>query len=116
MPDYLLFADSSTSIQLEPEYGFENRHSKIQSTLRTQDGGLKQYKFGEFPAFSVPVKFVNSSDRYQIHEWWNDNTDLVFEWHGSDYNVRITNRREPLNKNTKPYNSLFEGKIELEGY
>lgn len=113
---YPLFSDSSTVVNLEPEYGFEDNTEKIQSTMRTQAGGLIQYKFSQFPKFKIPVKYINATDKTQLNTWWANNTDLVFTFASSDFNVRITNKNTPIDRFTKPYVTLYEGTIELEGY
>lgn len=116
MADFLLFADSSNGIQLQPEYSFKDKTAINKSELRTQDGGLKTYKYSEYAAFDVPVKYISNSDQLQINKWWSDVTSLKFVWQGSEYNVRITNSNRPIDSLVLPYDNLYMGTIELEGF
>jgi len=112
----LLFIDSSTSVTLTPEFTFKDEAKKLQSTMRTQAGTLIQYKFATFPSFKIPVKYINDTDKDQLHEWWRDNDDLTFAYGGSEYTVRIVNKTNPVSKTIKPYDNLWQGELKLEGY
>ena len=116
MADFLLFSNSTDGMALEPDYSFAQKGKLITSQLRTQDGGLKIYKYGEFAAFEVPVTYITTSDQLQINKWWSAVTDLKFVWQGSEYNVRVMNKNQPIDKVIVPYNNLYQGTIELEGF
>lgn len=108
--------DSADVVNLEPEYGFEDNAKKIESTMRMQAGGLITYKYAQYPAFKIPVKYLTESNRDLVNTWWSANTQLLFTYQSSNYAVRITNKDIPIGKFSKPYDDLYEGTIELEGY
>jgi hypothetical protein len=118
MGSHILFADSSTSVSLDPEYDFKDSGKKIEKIQRARDGSEYRYKWGDYNAFKFSLMYVNSSDKYQLNLWWNQNTNLTFTQSGSgvEYAVRITNKSKPIDGVIEPYLDQFEGKIELGEY
>lgn len=108
--------DSTTLVTLTPEYDFSNDSAKIEERHRVRDGGEFRYKFGSYNKFSFGVKFVNSSDTYNLNQWWEFNTPLYFDNDGSIFNVKFTNGKKPIGKKLLPYADLFIGTIELETF
>jgi len=121
MSGFTLFTNSSDGVSFEPDYGFANRDKKIQNQVRTRNGNLFQYKFSDYRAWRIPLRFVSSGDKEAINGWWRENTDLFFY----DYNdttangtrcVRITNKSAPISTTEKPYDYEWKGKIDLEEF
>ena len=66
------------------------------------------------------MEFVPSSEAGIINEWWDDGEKLIlFITSGSAtevHSVQIANGDKPFSKFSKPYDNLYKGVIELEGY
>lgn len=108
--------DSTTLVTLYPEYDFTDAGTKIEESHRVRDGGEFKYKFGSYDKFTFGLRYVNSSDAYNINQWWNTNTALYFNNDGTIFNVRLANGTKPIGKYILPYTNLFEGTIELETF
>lgn len=115
---FRLFIDSSTGIDVDPEWSYEDMGKKIEDRHRARDGSEYVYKWGEFDRFKVPVSYVNSEFKSVVNSWWSSNVDLKWMEEGGSvvYDVRITNSEKPINSVIRPYNDLFSGVIELESY
>jgi len=115
---FRLFVDSSTGVDVYPEYDFDDSEKKIESRHRTRDGSEFVYKWSEYSVIKMSVMYVNSAFKSQVNEWWSNNTNLLWmETGGTDVtSVRLTNTTKPISKVIKPYYDLFQGKIELGTY
>jgi len=115
---FRLFIDSSTGVDVYPEYSYTQDFQKVETSHRTKGGRLFRYKYGEFKVFKFGVEYVNSEFKSIVNSWWNTNTELLFMEVGATqvYSVRIDNRRLPVSRPVKPYSDLFKGKIELGTY
>lgn len=115
---FRLFVDSSTGLDVEPTWGYEDRGEKIEDRHRARSGKEFVYKWGEYSSFKVPVTYVNSEFMSIVNSWWSSNTDLQWMEEGASdvYNVRITNSRKPVGSNIAPYRDLFDGELELESH
>ena len=113
-----LFVDSSNGISIEPEWDYAEPDKKLEDEHRTRAGGRYVYKWGSFRRWKLPVSYVDSSFAAVVNSWWVSNTQLLFksESAAAVYSVQITNDAKPVGKFTKPYDTLFEGLIELETY
>ena len=115
---FRLFVDSSTGVDIDPDYNFKEKDSKVESRHRSRDGSEFVYKWGDIQIINMGVSFVNSSFRAQVNSWWGGNVDLLWmEEGGSDVtSVHIINKTKPVDQFIKPYDTLFKGKIELGTY
>ncbi len=119
MSGFTLFQNSANGVSFTPEFGFKTDDRKIENTVRTRSAIQYKFKTGDFKRWSLPIRFVNSSDKKTINDWWNDNTDLFF-YDDNDtsiaatFVVRITNRASPIRSPERPYDYLWKGKIEIE--
>jgi len=115
---FRLFIDSSTGLDVEPEWSYEDRTTKMEDRHRARSSVEYVYKWSEYNVFNVPVMYVNSEFRAIVNSWWSSNTDLKWMEEGTAavYNVRITNKNKPIGKHVAPYRDQFEGIIELESY
>lgn len=118
MAQYRLFVNSSTGVDIDPEYDYEEGDEKQESTKRSMTGKLYKYKWGTYRVFKFGVTYVNSSFMAIVNSWWVSNTELKFMKVGATqvYSVRIENNSAPIRKFIEPYDDQFEGKIELETY
>lgn len=105
-------------VVLQPEYDYKEKDRKVESRHRTKSGAEFVYKFGDYKKRKLSVMYVDSSDKYTVNGWWNNNTDLIFMGSSdTDVNsVRLTNKETPIGIAIKPYTDLFKGVIELETY
>lgn len=115
---FRLFVDSSNGITLNPEYDYEKNRTKIENDHRTRDGSMFRYKWSAFDKFGFGVRYLNSSNMAIVNSWWESNTDLLFKDENSTevFSLRLVNDSLPISKFIKPYDNLFSGVIELEGY
>ena len=115
---YRLFVDSSTGVDLYPEYDYKEDDEKVESRHRSRDGSEYVYKWGDIGMFRFSVSFVNSSTKAQVNSWWGGNVDLLFmETGGTDVtSVHLVNKKKPIMGVVRPYQDLFKGKIELGTY
>jgi len=115
---FRLFVNSSTGVTLEVEYDFSNERQKIEDKHRTRDGSQHVYKWSAWDKLGFSVNYVNSSTKAIVNSWWESNTDLLFKDENDTqvFSMRITNDSLPISKFIKPYDNLWAGKIELEGY
>lgn len=113
-----LFVDSSNGISIEPEWDYAEIDKKIEDEHRTRGGGRYVYKWGSYRKWKLPVSLVDSSFAAVVNSWWLSNTQLRIKSESSAqvYSVQITNDAKPLGEYTKPYDSLYQGTIELETY
>jgi len=115
---YRLFVDSSTGIDVEPEYDFEQTAKKEQSMHRTPTGKKYKYTWGTWQKFEFSVMYVNSSYMSIVNSWWENNTELLFMKTGGTqvYSIRVEGNDAPIRNVIAPYDDLFEGTIVLETY
>lgn len=115
---FILFVDSSTSVEIEPDYQSSEQDSKIEDVHRTRSGGRYHYKWGDYFRRMYSVSFVDSAFKSRVNDWWNENTALLFMEDGSTqvHSVRIVNIAQPIGGYIAPYDDLFTGTIELESY
>ncbi len=125
MPEVFDLAfDTSSAVTVLPELNFERRDTMIENFHRTRSGARFTYKWGEYWAAKVPVRFVSSGDTAIVNSWWSDRALLVFRQYDSTSgpaaaDVRsciITNKRIPIGKFESPNMTEFKGVIELETY
>lgn len=109
------------AVEVTPEWNIKEKGKKIESRNRTLDGSEFVYKWGDYNVIDAPVSFVNSSARYQLNDWWLNNTELV--WLKIDYeriadvtSCRIINKSTPISGYVKPYEAFSKGKIEIGTY
>lgn len=115
---YRLFVNSSTGVDVEPEWGFKDSGKKVETRHRTRSGEEYVYRWGDYRTFDVPVMYVSSSTMAIVNSWWNSNTELLFMEEGSTdvSSVHISNKSKPIDSKIKPYDNLFKGTIKLSTY
>ena len=120
MGDFFLtsMSDSSNPIPIYPEWGFKGGREQIQSSHRTQAGRLFTYQWGSYFKYSVPLRFVSSSDQSRIGAWWQNQHQIAFTLDSSltesTFLCRITNDDEPFPTLMAPYRDLVQGELQLE--
>lgn len=115
---FRLFVDSNTGVDVTPEFNFEESGEKIESRHRTRDGGELVYKWGFFDTIKFDIRFVDSAFKSIVNDWWSTNQNLLWMETGGTAvtSVHITNKKKPISQFQRPYNDLFNGKIELGTY
>ena len=107
--------DSSTAIDIYPEFDFVNEKKQIASEHRNKNGSYKKYIWGHQTAFSFTLNYVPASDTALINEWFDDNT-IISLFDDTQYdNLIIVNKSTPLAQHAEPYDTLYKGEILLEG-
>lgn len=114
----MLFPSSGNHVDLYPEWDIKDESQKIEDVHRPRSGSQYRYKWGEFFRKKFSLTDVSSSDASLVNSWWGSNTDLLFtQDSGTTVNsVHIVNGKTPLGGQMEPYDDLYEGSIELEGY
>ena len=115
---YRLFVDSSTGVDVQPEYDYKEKDKKVESRHRSANGDEYVYKWGDIGFVQFKVMFVNSAFKSMVNSWWGDNTDLLWMEEGGTVvtSVHLINKTKPIDGLQKPYSDLFKGKIELGTY
>ena len=116
---FRLFIDSSTGIDIDPEYDYKDGGAKIEDVHRAKSGVQWRYLWGDYDKIEFSVMHVSSSFKAVVNSWWSTNTDLKFMQVGvaaSELDVHITNKSKPIDKVIKPYTDEFKGKFILETY
>lgn len=107
----------SASIDFDIDYSYQDRRTKQESKFRSKSGRLYRYLFSEYEALKIKAIYVDSASMNFINNAWSNNQSLNFIDASSNVTegLQIVNRRQPINKFKKPYATLMEGVIELEG-
>lgn len=115
---YRLFVNSSNGVTLYPEWDYTENDKKIEDRHRTRSGAEYVYKWGGYRQRKFSVRYVDSATMAIVNSWWNSNTPLLFMKEGDTdiTSCYLTNRDKPISKFIKPYDTLFEGVIELGEY
>ena len=115
---YRLFVDSSTGVDVEPEFDYKFSAKKVETRHRARDGSEYVYKWGQYEDIKLTVKYVSSSFQDTVNTWWSNNTDLLWMEEGGTVvsSVHLINKAQPIDQFVKPYTDLWKGKIELGGY
>jgi hypothetical protein len=109
------------SVQLFPKVSFNETRQLVKEEQVTVGGLFHTYLPG-FKGYewTIPLAFVNSSQRAQINTWWNQQTELVFTINASvsalspqSAVVRIANQMEPLGESPDARTDLFNGGLTL---
>ena len=104
----------SIDIDLEPDWDFKRLEKlRIEPSISISGVGA-DYTWTSFKTFSVPLKYVTTSDAIQMNLWWERTTSLLFLWEQSTYSVLITNPNKPFLATIKPYHDLYSGTLEIE--
>lgn len=112
----MYLTDSVDVFSFYPEYDFTDSSFKNEEVTRTRDGSEYRYKFGEVTRIDFTVRYVSSADATKVQNWYSDNTSLFLYDDVHTHSIRIVNTSKPLSKRVRPYDDLFEGKLELESY
>jgi len=115
---FRLFVDSSTGVDVHPEWNYAEKSKKVESRHRARDGSEYVYKWGDIELITFEIKFVNSSFKAQVNSWWGGNVDLLWMEEGGTAvsSVHIISKTKPISGLQRPYINLFKGKIELGSY
>ncbi len=102
-------------INMLPSRDQENQESQGRIDSTTLGGRYVDYKWSDQTRFSVPVRYMPSSEAEMINRWWKNGYNLMFTDNSSDENrtyiVRIANTSQPFARVMRPYNDLFESTL-----
>ena len=116
---FRLFVDSSTGLDIDPEYDYKDGAQKIEDVHRAKSGAQYRYKWGQYSRIEFSVMHVNSSFKSIVNSWWSSNVDLKFMEVGvaaREVSVHLVNKSNPVDKPILPYYDEFTGKLILETY
>lgn len=112
--------DSSTAVNLRPNFDYQNGKKQIRNDYRTKGGRAYRYKWGEYRRIKFTAEYVPASAAAVVNSWFDSNTELLWFITSGDvtevHSVMIMNDDTPFQKTIAPYDNLYKGKIELEGY
>ena len=111
--------DSIAAVVVQPEYDIKCTCKKIESQHRTTNGKKFVYKWGDYYAASMSVRWVSEADKLQLNAWWKENTRLM--WYPTSDTTQVesvlfVNKEAPIGAYEAPYIDQFKGKIQLESY
>lgn len=115
---FRLFVDSSTGVDVYPDWDYAEKDTKVESRHRARNGAEYVYKWGNVRSIKFSIAYVDSSFRAQVNSWWGGNVDLLWMEEGGTAvsSVHLVNKSKPVDGLVKPYTDLFRGKIELGSY
>ena len=112
-----LFVDSANSVELMPEWDYEDGELAIRDDARSKTGRRFSYQWGTYGRFKVALKNVSSGSASIINSWWENNVDLLLlDAESKVHSVHIMGNKTPLAKYVKPYDDEYMGAIILETY
>lgn len=124
MGDFLIDAlvDSGYNpITLEPEYDYAELETAVRSRHRTVGHVLREYDWGTYLRFEVPLRYLTSADAARMAGWWRAGDDVFFTRSSSEFpssvKCRIVNDQHPFPRRERPYSggqALFQGGLVLE--
>lgn len=115
---WLLFSDSSTSVEIFPARSWKESIKKDQSEYRAASGKRYAYTWGTHRTWSFPMEFVSSADASQISSWWYSDAKLLLK-EDSDaqvFSVQLVGANQPLTEFIRPHRDQLRGTIVLETY
>jgi len=139
MSFFRLGVSSSAALDIYPDKSFVEKEKQVISEHRNKNGSYKRYIWGSFTGFDFGLEYVPTSDTNQINEWYDNNTILtLFEEvlmvtgnkfvlnvsklnigkisHSTAYpGLMLTNKSSPMDRHSPPYDTLYKGKLKLEG-
>lgn len=107
-------SDSTITVSLDVDWEFQHNAQLIIERDLTVGGAAVDKLWSRFDAFELPISYLQSSDADLINEWWRDTEQLVFNFDGSCYDVRITNEDQPFRSLNRPYQDLWQGTIIIQ--
>ena len=116
--------DTSSAVTILPDPNFERRDTLIENIHRTRSGGRFSYKWGEFYASKLSLRYVSSGDSAIINSWWSSRAELLLRQYDSTSgagaadvrSVILVNKRIPIAHFEAPNMTEQKGIIELETY
>lgn len=110
----LINSADNISVIFEAQFSSETSKEKIASSHATISGRDSFYNYSIFNTFTIDVKYITSSDRLQINEWWENQSELFFtNYDQSTATVKITNDSQPSKEVSWPYWNLSTTQIKL---
>lgn len=106
--------DGTITVSLDIDWELQRRATNILNTSRTVGGRDQRYFWNNFPAFSIPLSNVPSSDAGQINTWWKDTNELTLFFDSTSYQTHITGNAQPFQQMVKPYQDQWNGNIQIE--
>jgi len=112
--------DGSTPIDFDSTPGYRKPGIQNRLNARALLGTLYDYKVFNKKYYSVPMDFVNLTDKNTIVGWFENRTTLTFypdydSNPGTYYSVKIMNKNNPLDSFAGPnWETFFRGTLELE--
>lgn len=115
----IVASGAANAIGLQPEWDYASNLVKIEKEHRLENGDLYVYKTGDYTDITMSLKYVSLADASVINSLWLTNAVCNYfmanSYEALVSSVIIRNKKKPFQKFQQPYNTLMEGKIELEG-
>ncbi len=111
-------SEDPNEIIIFPTYEFAERDKAIRATTRTVGGFQRTFDWSDFRAYTIPLIFINSADKFQINQWWRNGDTIQFTLNTSEslstIDCRITNNQLPIGQLHNGRFDLYQGAIQLE--
>ena len=111
-------SEDPNEIIIFPTYDFVERDKANRAYTRTLGGFQRTFDWSDFRAYTVPLIFINSADKFQINQWWRNGNTIQFTLNTSvslsTINCRMVNRQMPIGQLHTGRFDLFQGAIQLE--
>ncbi len=116
----LVASGGGNAISFQPEFDYKYGYGKIESRQRLYNGDEYSYKFGDYPRVSFSQKYFPNSAASTVNSLWSNNTYCRFIHTNSFYGtldyMKVGGNASPFVKFQRPYTTLKEGMVYLEGY
>ncbi len=104
---------SVTTITFDVDWEASRNTELLLNEVRTIGGKEANQLWSVVDGFVLPVQNIPSSDGRVINDWWMNTTQLSLFVETDIYSVYITSQQQPFQGLPKPYQTEWEGTIEL---
>lgn len=108
--------DGTNTVSFYPTYkGYMEGETKYGDVGKTSTGRRFEYVYGTALAWNFQIMFVNSSDKYNLNNWFQNGTHLsLTPGYTSAVTTVAISKGRPVTKPIDPYEDQFLAKVSLE--
>lgn len=105
---------TSPVVNLHPSWDMAENETILTGVHSTLNRADVRYKFGSYKFWTVPLRFLTSSDSQVLNDAWKNQETVTWTVDSSAHNVRIINDQNPVAQLEKPYFDQFRALLKLQ--